>query len=456
MSAALEPPLAELERYAGVAREAAKPVLEGRLSKAVGLVLEARGCRAAIGDLFELEPRQPGAPAVEAEVVGVREGRTLLMPLGSTEGLEVDSAVRRRGRAAFAGVGRSYIGRVLDGLGRPLDGRPAPQVEAERPLPGVPRHPLRRRPVREAFPVGVRAIDGLLSLGEGQRVGIFAGGGVGKSSLLGMMVRQARADLAVVALIGERGREVEEFVHEILGAEGLARSVVVAATSADPPLVRARGALFATALAEYFREEGLRVLLVMDSLTRYAMALREVGLATGEPPATKGYTPSVFAELPRLLERAGNGDGPGSITAVYTVLVEGDDLADPIADAVRAILDGHLVLGRELAERGHFPAIDLPKSVSRVMGQVASKERQRLARRAREVLAAFREAEDLLAIGAYQPGTVPRLDDALARMPALEAFLRQELDEGGDPAALDGMLAGILDAPAGAGRSGSR
>jgi len=443
----------DVARYAAVARSAASPVLEGRLSKAVGLVLEARGCRAAIGDLFELEPRRADAPPVEAEVVGVREGRTLLMPLGPTSGLEVDSPVRRRGKAAFAGVGRAFVGRVLDGLGRPLDGRPPPRVEAERPLHGAPRNPLTRRPVRTPFPVGVRAIDALLTLGEGQRVGIFAGGGVGKSSLLGMMVRQAQADVAVVALIGERGREVEEFVHEILGEAGLARSVVVAATSADPPLVRTRGALLATTLAEYYREEGLRVLLVMDSLTRYAMALREVGLATGEPPATKGYTPSVFAEMPRLLERAGTGDGPGSVTAVYTVLVEGDDLADPIADAVRAILDGHLVLSRQLAERGHFPAIDVPRSVSRVMGQVTSKDQQAAARRAREVLAAFREAEDLLAIGAYQPGAVPRLDDALARMPGLEAFLRQDLSETASAEDIDRSLDQILRARAAGGEA---
>jgi flagellum-specific ATP synthase len=318
---------------------------------------------------------------------------------------------------------------VVDGLGKPLDGRELPWLEAERPLHGVARNPLRRRPIEHPFTVGVRSIDGLLTMGEGQRIGIFAGGGVGKSSLLGMMVRNAKADVAVVALIGERGREVEDFVHRTLGTAGLEHAVVVAATSSDPPLVRARGASYATAIAEYFRSHGLRVLLVMDSLTRYAMALREVGLAIGEPPATKGYTPTVFAELPRLLERAGTSAGPGSITGVYTVLVEGDDLSDPIADAVRAILDGHIVLSRQLAERGHFPAVDLPRSVSRVMTDVVSPERMGLAQNARELLAAHREVYDLLSIGAYKKGTIPRLDDALDRMPALEEFMRQRSND---------------------------
>jgi len=290
-------------------------------------------------------------------------------------------------------------------------------------------NPLRRRPVDTPFHVGVRAIDGLLTMGRGQRIGIFAGGGVGKSSLLGMMVRHARADVAVVALIGERGREVEEFVHRTLDAEGRARSVVVAATSADTPLVRVRGALYATTIAEHFRAQGKQVLLVMDSLTRFAMAMREIGLAVGEPPTTKGYTPTVFAALPQLLERAGNDASRGSITGVYTVLVEGDDLTDPIADSVRAILDGHVVLSRQLAERGHFPAIDVAGSVSRVMTQVVDAPHRELAIRARELLADARELEDLLSIGAYQKGSLSRLDEAMERHPALLAFLRQGLEE---------------------------
>lgn len=417
----------DLSGYAAIGRSGAFPASEGRLSDAVGLVLEARGCHAAIGDVFEV--LTPGAPPVEAEVVGLRGDRTLLMPLAATYGLVAGAPVRRVGRSARARVGDALLGRVLDGLGRPIDGKPAPKLDAERPLHGVMVNPLRRRPVEEPVWVGVRAIDAALTLAKGQRIGIFAGGGVGKSTLLGMMVRESVAEVAVIALVGERGREVEEFVHRTLGEEGLAKSVVVAATSADPPLVRVRAALYATAVAEHFREEGRDVLLVMDSVTRYAMAMREIGLAVGEPPTTKGYTPSVFASLPRLMERAGTSVGPGSITGIYTVLVEGDDLSDPIADAARAILDGHIVLSRELAERGRFPAIDVPRSVSRVMAHVASRQHITRAQHLRETLASFREAEDLVAVGAYRHGAVPRLDDALARMPNVEKFLRQRVDE---------------------------
>lgn len=417
-------PAIDLSRYKTLARRTSIPVVEGRLIEVVGLVLEAGGCRASIGDIYEVRS-ESGGPSLEAEVVGLRRDHTLLMPLGETHGLEVGAPLRRVGQSAYVRVGQGLLGRVVDGLGRPLDGRELPRLDADRPLHGTARNPLRRRPIEHPFHVGVRAIDAFLTMGEGQRIGIFAGGGVGKSSLLGMMVRNATMDVAVIALIGERGREVEDFVHRTLGEDGLTRSVVVVATSADPPLVRARGAAYATAVAEYFRSRGLRVLLVMDSLTRYAMALREVGLAIGEPPATKGYTPTVFAALPRLLERAGTSAGPGSITGVYTVLVEGDDLADPIADAVRAILDGHIVLSRNLAERGHFPAVDLPRSVSRVMNDVVPQERIQVAQRARELIATHREVEDLLAIGAYKQGSVPRLDEALARMPSLEQFLRQ-------------------------------
>ncbi len=414
-------------RYREVVRAAAVPTVEGRLVEALGLVLEARGLKASIGDVFEVRPTS-GTPVL-TEVVGLREGRTLLMPLGRTDGLEVGAPLRRVGRSAMVPVSRHLLGRVVDGMGRPLDGMPAPMTDDERPLHGVPANPLRRRPIEEPFDVGVRAIDGLLTMGKGQRIGIFAGGGVGKSSLLGMMVRRAKIDVAVIALIGERGREVEEFVHRTLGEDGLQRSVVVAATSAEPPLLRARGALYATTIAEYFRARGHEVLLVMDSVTRYAMALREIGLAVGEPPTTKGYPPSVFAALPLLLERAGTAHGAGAITGVYTVLVEGDDLADPISDAARAILDGHIVLARNLAERGHFPAIDVPRSVSRVMTSVTDKDHIRLAIRARELLASYREVEDLVTIGAYQQGSVARLDEALLRMPRLERLLRQDLEE---------------------------
>ena len=417
----------ELTRFAAVARAAAVPVPEGQLVNAVGLVLEAKGCRASIGDLCQIG--SPPGPSVQAEVVGLRGEVALLMPLGDAFGLSAGAPVRRIGRAAYAPVGDGLLGRVVDGLGRPLDGRPLPDLEHERPLHGATHNPLNRKPVITPSWVGVRALDGMLTLGKGQRIGIFAGGGVGKSTLLGSMVRNCKADVAVVALIGERGREVEEFVHRTLGEQGLARAVVIAATSADPPVVRVRGALYAMTVAEHFRALGCEVLLVMDSVTRFAMALREVGLSVGEPPTTQGYTASVFAALPRLLERAGTSAGDGCITGVFTVLVEGDDLSDPIADAARAILDGHVVLSRKLAERGHFPAIDVSASVSRVMPHLVDKTQFGLSMRARELITSYREAEDLLAVGAYKRGTIQRLDEALARMPKLDAFLRQNLDE---------------------------
>lgn len=425
-------------------RAAAAPVLEGRLAGAVGLVLEAHGCRASLGDLYEIDA--PGDRRVQAEVVALDGERTMLMALaeaatGAGGGLSVGARVRRAGRGSTTPVGDVLLGRVLDALGRPLDGKPPPRATQYRTLEAAPPSPLARRPIERPLRVGVRAIDGLLTIGEGQRLGIFAGGGVGKSTLLGMMVRNAAIDVAVVALVGERGREVEEFVRNTLGPKGLARTVVIAATSAETPLARARAPLVATAIAEDFRDRGRSVLLVMDSLTRYAMALREIGLATGEPPTTKGYTPSVFAALPRLLERAGTSDGPGSITGLYTVLVEGDDLSDPISDAARAILDGHVVLRRSLAERGHFPAIDVPQSISRVMSSVTTRKRRELAQRARSLLAAHHEAEDLIAIGAYRRGASPRLDEAVQRMPALEAFLVQDAE---------GAYEGDVDAQLGA------
>ncbi len=417
----------ELARYASSISMAAAPIVEGRLIDAIGLALEVGGLNASIGDLCEIGSRT-GAH-VQAEVVGLRGDRSLMMPLGDATGLAPGARVRRIGRAAYAGVGSGLLGRVLDGLGHPLDGGLPPEFEAERPLKGVPANPLNRRPVYEPAWVGVRAIDGLLTMGRGQRIGIFAGGGVGKSTLLASLVQNAEADVAVVALVGERGREVEEFVNRTLGKQGLKRAVVVAATSADPPVVRVRGALYAMTIAEHFRSQGLHVLFVMDSVTRFAMAQREIGLSVGEAPTTKGYTASVFASLPRLLERAGTCEGPGAITGVFTVLVEGDDLSDPIADAARAILDGHIVLSRRLAERGHFPAIDISASVSRVMSSVAVRPHQALAQRARELIALHREAEDLLSVGAYKIGSLPRLDDALSRMPRLEAFLRQATSE---------------------------
>ena len=434
----------DLRAYQGLLRSGAAPLVQGRLAEVVGLVLEAVGCKASVGDLFEIRSRA-GQTAVQAEVIGLRGNRTLLMPLGSTQGLQIGTPLRRVGNAAMVGVGPALLGRVVDALGRPLDGQSPPLFTEALPLFGVPRNPLRRRAVQEPLRVGVRAIDGPLTLARGQRIGIFAGGGVGKSSLLGMMIRRTEADVAVVALIGERGREVEEFVNRTLGPQGMQRAVVVAATSAEPPLVRARGALYATTIAEYFSAKGLNVLLVMDSATRYAMALREIGLAAGEPATTKGYTPSVFAALPQLLERAGTSAGAGSITGIYTVLVEGDDLSDPIADAARAILDGHIVLSRKLAERGHFPAIDVAQSISRVMSHVVARSHLECAQQIRELLGAYREAEDLLSIGVYKRGALPRLDTALDRMPRLEAFLRQR-DEENPPASIEEEMQKIWSA----------
>lgn len=418
----------DLSRYAQVLPRTGLPMSEGRLLKVVGLLLEAGGCAASIGDVYEVADSSHGC-GTEAEVVGLRGDRTLLMPLGDTQGLRVGAVLRKVGHSGFVRVGRALLGRVVDGLGRPIDGKGEIPMTIERALHGVPRNPLVRRPVNTPFGTGVKVIDTLLTMGEGQRLGIFAGGGVGKSSLLGMVVRGAEADVAVVALIGERAREVEDFVNSILGQAGLARSVVVVATSSDPPLLRARGALYAATVADYFAGHGQRVLFVMDSLTRYAMARREIGLSVGEPPATKGYTPSVFASLPQLLERAGNSAGAGSITGLYTVLVEADDMGDPIADTARAALDGHVVLSRELSERGQFPSIDVLRSISRVMPAVSDPQAMAVAKRVRQTLATYAEASELLAVGAYRRGAIAEMDDALAQMPALTGFFAQELTE---------------------------
>lgn len=440
MMAAVSKPGNAATAMARAAALAAAPIREGKLVESVGLVLEATGCAGAIGERYEFDG------GTLAEVVGVRGDRTLLMPLGETLGLAAGARLRRRAGGGTVPVGDALLGRVLDGLGRPIDGGPPLRTDARWPLDHPPSHPLNRRPIDQPLATGVQAMDGLLTLGLGQRIGIFAGGGVGKSTLLASMVEQADCDVCVVALIGERGREVEELVHRTLGPIGLKRSVVIAATSADPPLARARGALHATAVAESFRAAGKRVLLVMDSVTRFAMALREVGLAAGEPPATKGYPPSVFAALPRLMERAGTCDGPGSITGIYTVLVEGDDLSDPIADAARAILDGHIVLRRELAERGHYPAIDVGASISRVMNHVTDEAHGALARRARQVSALAAEAEDLRAIGAYEPGTSPAHDEALAIAPTLRAFT-QTIGEGNIESTVAALSEALNSAP---------
>ena len=400
----------------------------GRLTRMIGLTLEAEGCQAAIGDRCEIV--SSGDNHLEAEVVGFAGERLYLMPTGDLHGLRPDARVVPRAHAGTVRVGPGLLGRVVDGACRPLDGHGPIETETSIRLAGRPINPLLRRPITQALDVGVRAINGLLTVGRGQRIGLFAGSGVGKSVLLGMMARYTAADVIVVGLIGERGREVKEFIERILGRAGLARSVVVATPADYPPLMRLHGAWLATAIAEYFRDRGRNVLLIMDSLTRFAQAQREIALAIGEAPATKGYPPSVFARLPQLVERAGNGvAGEGSITAFYTVLAEGDDQNDPIVDAARAILDGHVVLARRIAEGGRYPAIDIEASVSRVMHDIVPPHELGLARRLRQTTAIYEHNRDLITIGAYQRGSDPRIDGAIARWPQIEAYLHQDMHE---------------------------
>ena len=411
------------ELHSRVRRTETAPLI-GQVTGVVGLVIQSRGPRAMVGELCWLSPGNGSGQGLWAEVVGFRDRMTLLMPVGGLDGLSPGWEVTATGTPLPVGVGPSLLGRVLDGLGRPLDGKGPLRAETQYPVNASPPEALARQRIREPLSTGVRSIDGLLTVGKGQRMGIFAGSGVGKSTLLGMMARGTGADVNVIGLIGERGREVREFIEEDLGEEGLKRSVVVVATSDQPALVRIKGALVATAIAEYFRDQGQDVLLMMDSVTRLAMAQREVGLAVGEPPATRGYTPSVFALLPRVLERSGTGER-GSITGIYTVLVDGDDVNEPISDAVRGILDGHVVLSRRLASLNHYPAIDVLGSVSRVMPQVTGPVHRRAAARFRTNLAVYRESEDLVNIGAYQPGANPALDQALRLLPAMNDYLRQ-------------------------------
>lgn len=403
-------------------------VVEGKLTRMVGLTLEAVGCRAAIGGQCEVI-NNTSSDRIEAEVVGFSGESLYLMPTEDIRGLEQDARVVPTGRVCEAVVGDHLLGRVIDGAGRPLDGKGPIHTAERRPLTGKSFNPLFRTPIREPLDVGVRAINALLSVGRGQRLGLFAGSGVGKSVLLGMMTRYTNADITVVGLIGERGREVKEFVQNILGERGLSRAVVVAVPADNPPLRRMHGAMLATSIAEHFRDQGKQVLLLMDSLTRFAQAQREIGLAIHEPPATKGYPPSVFSKLPQLVERAGNGDqGGGSITAFYTVLAEGDDQNDPIADAARAILDGHVVLSRQLADSGHYPAIDIEASVSRAMTDITNAEHQQAARSFKYLYSLYRQNQDLIAVGAYERGSDERIDAAIEAMPSLEEFLRQEID----------------------------
>ena len=404
-------------------------VVEGKLVRMIGLTLEAVGCQAPVGARCDVLTST--GSRIEAEVVGFSGENTILMPTGDMRGLTPNARVVPSRQVYEAAIGNGLLGRVVDASGRPLDGKGPVNTDACVPLTGHLINPLARQAITEALDVGVRSINALLTVGRGQRMGLFAGSGVGKSVLLGMMTRYTAADVIVVGLIGERGREVKEFVENILGEEGLSRAVVVAAPADQPPLMRMHGAWYATAIAEYFRDRGLKVLLLMDSLTRFSQAQREIGLAIGEPPATKGYPPSVFARLAQLVERAGNGDrGSGSITAFYTVLAEGDDQNDPIADAARATLDGHLVLSREIAESGLYPAINVEASISRVMHDIVGPEHLQAAQRYRQLFSTYQQNKDLVAVGAYQHGSDPGIDEAISYQPRLLDFLRQSSSQG--------------------------
>ncbi|TDJ63038.1 MAG: flagellar protein export ATPase FliI [Proteobacteria bacterium] len=421
-------------------------VVEGKLSRMVGLTLEAVGCQAAIGDRCDVFNNRD--ERVETEVVGFAGDRLFLMPTGRPRGLAPNARVIPSGGAGDVGVGPGLLGRVIDGAGQPLDGAGPLRLVGRWPLHGTPTNPLDRSPIREQLDVGVRSINALFSVGRGQRLGLFAPSGVGKSVLLGMMTRYTNADVIVVALVGERGREVKEFIDDILGREGLARAVVVATPADNPPLMRLHGAYIATSIAEYFRAQGKHVLLLMDSLTRYAQAQREIALTIGEPPATRGYPPSVFARMPQLVERAGTGiAGHGSITAFYTVLTEEDDSNDPVAESARAILDGHIVLSRKLAERGIYPAIDIEASISRTMPQVALPEQQELAKRFRHFYALYEDNRDLFNVGAYQRGANPELDAAVDLHPIFDTFLAQNMGEAVGLDAAREALAQILAGP---------
>ena len=424
------------------------PVLQnGKVAQVIGLVIESNGPNAMLGEICNIyydraNQYDPDKPPIRAEVVGFRDNRVLLMPLSAMEGIKPGSDVVATRETQQVMVGDALLGRMLDGLGQPMDGGPPPARLRPYPLHAPPPNAVTRPRIQQPLQTGVRALDGCLTLGKGQRLGIFSGSGVGKSTLMGMIARNTSADVNVIALVGERGREVRDFVEESLGVEGVQRSIVVVATSDQPALVRIRAAFVATAIAEYFRDRGADVMLMMDSITRLALAQREVGLAIGEPPATRGYTPSVFAILPRLLERAGtSGTGSGSITGLYTVLVEGDDMNEPVADAVRGILDGHVVLSRHLAHRGHYPAIDILQSISRVMPQITCGEQRSSSDTIREILAIYKDAEDLINIGAYVDGSNPRIDRAKSKIDTVNTFLRQRSN---DPATYEETLRQML------------
>jgi flagellum-specific ATP synthase len=401
--------------------------LEGKIVKVAGLVAEGHGPGLGVGSLCAIKDSE--GLDVQAEVIGFKDKRVILMPFAEMRGIKPGSRIVDISKRAAAQVGEAYLGRVIDGLGNPIDGKGKIRAEREYPIYGDVLNPLKREIIREVMDVGVCAVNALITVGKGQRIAIMSGSGVGKSVLMGMIARNTDADVTVIALIGERGREVREFIEESLDEEGLKKSIVVAATSDSPALVRIRGAYLATALAEYFRDRGLDVILIMDSITRFAMSLREVGLAAGEPPSAKGYTPSVFTQIPKLLERAGTIEKSGSITGIYNVLVEGDDMSEPIADSVRSVVDGHIVLSRDLAHRGHYPAVDVLASISRVMKDIVEPEHLVNAKRLLQVLAVYMEAEDLINIGAYADGSDPEIDHAKRMIGDINSFLKQGIYE---------------------------
>jgi flagellum-specific ATP synthase len=417
----------------------------GNVTNVIGLVIEARGPVSRLGTVCDIYTKGE-THKITAEVLGFRDNQVLMMPLEEIRGIGPGCRVVARQQRAIIPVGSGLLGRVIDGLGNPIDNKGPISVESEYPIYGAPINPLSRKRISQPLDLGIRAINGLLTVGCGQRIGIFSGSGVGKSVLLGMIARKTRADVNVIALIGERGRELNEFIEKELGEEGLKRSVIVVATSDHLPLIRMRGAFIATAIAEFFRDQGKHVNLMMDSVTRFAMAQREIGLALGEPPTTKGYTPSVFTLLPKLCERAGTSANRGTITGLYTVLVEGDDTNEPIADAMRSILDGHINLTRDLATQNHYPAIDVLQSISRVMDDIIDSEHRRYANKLKQTLAIYRKAEDLINIGAYVAGSNPKIDYAIEMIEKINCYLRQEVDETTDFNASISQLSRLFEA----------
>jgi flagellum-specific ATP synthase len=416
-----------LKKYKDLLRDRQFLRFKGQVTKVVGLTIESNGPETRIGELCRIINHRSGMEVL-AEVVGFQNKSVLLMPLGEMAGIGPGNDVVATGMELSTGVGEKLLGRVLDGLGNPIDDKGRLEISGYYPVNNDPPHPLKRPRINEILPLGVKCVDGLMTVGKGQRMGIFAGSGVGKSTLIGMIARNTRADINVIALIGERGREVRDFLERDLADEGLSRSVVIVATSDQPALIRKKGALVATAIAEYFRDQGKDVLLLMDSLTRFSMAQREIGLAIGEPPVSRGYTPSVFSVMPKLLERSGTS-AKGSITGLYTVLVDGDDMNEPITDTARSILDGHIVLSRQMAHKNHYPAVDVLESISRVMSDIASDSHKKAAGEIRKNLAVYREAEDLINVGAYVKGSNPDIDKAILVINAINSFLMQETNE---------------------------